>query len=147
MKFSDLNENDLKVIKGIHNVVAERGADWRYPTGKVDGTRPTGATFDPKYTDALFGGCYNLILGDDTKGACIIGALAVDQGLPTVRSSSAGADASRWSVSKPVHLAMRSAQIAQDKGFVWGEALKAFNDDLRDRIEDYDAALLDFLAN
>lgn len=144
MKFSELNENDLKVIKGIHNVVAERGADWRYPNGKVDNTEPEGATFDPKYTNYLFGACRNLL--DNGKGACIIGSTAVDQALETVQNTNYAADANRWEVSPVVRDGMHRAQLEQDRGFNWGYALEAFNTVLRARIEDYDAALLDLLA-
>lgn len=144
IRFEELNENDLKVIRGIHNVVKERGEDWRYPNGKVDGTYPEDATFDPRFTNTLFGGCFNLL--EDGSGACIIGALAVDQGLLTARSNTAALDGDNWKVSYDVREAMITAQTRQDFGYVWGEALNVFNFVLRARIEDYDAALLDFLA-
>lgn len=123
MLFAELKDVDRQVIKGIHRVVAERGADWRYPNGRVDGGYIEGAVTDPEWSED--GSCYNLL--HDGSGACIIGTLAVDQGLPTTRSSSAGSDADRWEVSPVVYLAMREAQQRQDTGYTWGVALEAFD--------------------
>lgn len=145
MKFSELNENDLKVIRGIHNVVKERGADWRYPNGYVDGNPAYAENpIDAKVCAGADGGCVNL--REDGTGSCIIGSVAVDQKLDTVRVSSAGQDADRWEVSNGVRDAMIGAQSKQDTGFAWGTALARFNTVLAQRIEDYDAELLNFLA-
>lgn len=124
----DFNDNDKKVIRGIANVVAERGEDWRYPNGWKDGKYIEGFKHDPDWS--YEGRCYNLL--PDASGACIIGSLAVDQGLPTKRVSSSGDDASDWGVSAPVGYAMALAQGRQDSGYVWGKALAAFDRQLID---------------
>lgn len=134
MLFAELNKNELKVIKGIHRVVAERGADWRYPNGRIDGAQAEkDFVFDPDWSEE--GSCYNLL--PDGSAACIIGSLAVDQGLPTYRSGSAGADAHRWGVSTRIEMAMRAAQNLQDAGYTWGVALDAFDMEMSNSFFDY----------
>ena len=105
-----LKEVDLQVVRGIVNAVNARGADWVYPdewrhTGK--GTR-----------------CKNL--REDGSAACIIGFIAVDQGLPTIEYRDAARDAENWVVSDSVGSAMEAAQSAQDGGKTWGYAGGAF---------------------
>jgi len=117
-------EIDKKVIRGIRHAVDARGEDWRYPNGRVDGKRLSDFTPDPAWTNEEYGGCYNLLPNGDP--ACIIGFCAVDQGLPTTRSSNASADASDWRVSTGVERAMIVAQTTQDDGYTWGEAWNRF---------------------
>lgn len=109
-----LNENDIKVIRGIANAVAERGADWLYPR----------EANNPDWVNET-GGCYNLL--PDGSGACIIGTLAVLEGMPTVRVSYSSLDADNWGVSLSVKKAMGRAQTMQDQGYTWGYALDAFD--------------------
>lgn len=104
----ELNVNDRKVIRGIHLAVQERGADYLYPESEEVGNT-----------------CVNL--REDGTGSCIIGTLAVIEGLPTVQDSYAAEDASRWDVSYAVTMAMIEAQSIQDIGATWGEALKKFD--------------------
>jgi len=105
-----LKEVDLQVVRGIVNAVNERGAHWVYP----DEWRHAG-----KGT-----GCKNL--HEDGSAACIIGFIAVDQGLPTVEDNVAALDAENWGVSDPVGSAMEAAQSAQDDRKTWGYAGEAF---------------------
>jgi hypothetical protein len=137
----EFTEVDKKVIRGIRHAVDARGEDWRYPNGKVDRERLSDFTPDPAWTNGD-GGCYNLLLNGDP--ACIIGFCAVDQGLPTVRSSSAWEDASNWRVSRGVERAMIVAQTTQDNGYTWGVAWSEFVNTLLDggyAQEQIDAAL------
>ena len=123
----ELSEVDLKVVRGINNAVKSRGEGWRYPNGWVDEQRIEDFDIDPDW--ALFGGgCYNLLPNGDP--ACIIGFVAVDQGLPTERESSAEVDARNWQVSNAVSAAIVLAQNEQDSGYVWGKARDAFYDEL-----------------
>ena len=101
-----LKEVDLQVVRGIVNAVNERGAHWVYP----DEWRHAG-----KGT-----GCKNL--RGDGSAACIIGFIAVDQGLPTDEDSNAAYDAENWGVSDSVRSAMGAAQSAQDDRKTWGYA-------------------------
>lgn len=145
MKFSDLNDNDLAVIRGIHNAIASRGADWRYPNGMRDGMRLAEEVIgklDRNWASGP-GACYNLLLNGDA--ACIIGFIAVDQSLPTVRNSNATYDARNWDVSDATTFAMISAQGKQDNGYTWGEALAAFNEKMIGGVEDYERELPGFL--
>lgn len=105
-------EVDLKVIQGIRNAVAARGKDWVYP-------KDSGPDW---VTDSDT--CVNLLPSGEP--ACIIGFVAVDQGLPTERETSAPQDAADWGVSFPIGKAMIEAQIAQDKGEPWGVAMERF---------------------
>lgn len=125
-----VNKNDIKVIRGIRNALKARGSDWRYPNGKIDGELIEGAwannyliDFDPQWTDHM-GDCYNLL--HNGEPACVIGFIAVDQGLPTRRKSNAVADVYRWQVSVSVGGAMLEAQTVQDAGFTWGVAVERF---------------------
>lgn len=105
-------EVDLKVIQGIRNAVAARGEDWVYPKdGGPDWVTDSGT-------------CYNLL--PNGEPACIIGFIAVDQGLPTERETSANSDADDWGVSGPVRTAMVEAQGTQDEGYPWGVAMERF---------------------
>lgn len=119
MKISELPDVDRKVIDGIDNAIRARGADWVYPQGDGDD--------DWHHGD---GNCVNLLPNGDP--ACIIGFIAVDQGLPTVRESSAPIDAERWGVSGVIGLAMLEAQASQDHGRDWGKARIEFYDTLRE---------------
>ena len=101
-----LKEVDLQVVRGIVNAVNERGADWLYPVEWRRGGKETN--------------CKNL--HDDGTAACIIGFIAVDQGLPTIADSEAVSDAENWVVSDSVGSAMKAAQVAQDDGETWGYA-------------------------
>lgn len=117
MSTIELNENDRKVIRGIYLAVQERGEDYLYPeeesiTGELGEKR-----------------CANL--REDGTGSCIIGTLAVIEGLPTIRESHATSDASAWGVSDPVEDGMFNAQVTQDTGATWGEALESFDHHLR----------------
>lgn len=103
-------EADLKVIAGMNAAIKDRGRNWVYPVGE-DGWQGDE-------------GCVNLL--PDGSGACIIGYIAVDQGLYTTRDSQAGIDARRWGVSPPVKAAMETAQELQDGGHTWGEAYDDF---------------------
>jgi len=105
-----LKDVDLQVVRGIVNAVNERGADWVYPD---EWRRPD------KWVS-----CKNL--HEDGSAACIIGFIAVDQGLPTIEYNNAGCDAENWVVSDPVDSAMQAAQSAQDDGATWGHAGGAF---------------------
>lgn len=119
----ELSEVDRKVIAGIEAAVAERGEDWRYPHGRVDGEQVAQFWRDPDWVGEG-GSCYNLL--PDGSAACIIGFIAVSQGLPTNRVSDAVEDAERWDVSNPIGEAMSDAQKAQDEGFTWGVARARF---------------------
>jgi len=122
----ELTENDKKVIRGIAVVVAERGADFVYPRPGEATPETTPEDWHPVLLSGAYGpGCFNLKL--DGSGACIIGALAVNQGLMTNRESSANADAANWNASSAVTFAMQDAQKKQDDGATWGEALEAFD--------------------
>ena len=99
-----LKEVDLQVVRGIVNAVNERGVDWVYP----DEWRRAGTN------------CKNL--HEDGSAACIIGFIAVDQGLPTIENSDAASDAENWVVSDSVGSAMEDAQSTQDGGATWGYA-------------------------
>ena len=116
-----LNENDKKVIRGIANAVRARGEDWVYPN-----YRTTPEQVAEGWSLANENPCYNLL--HDGTPACIIGFIAVDQGLPTKRATSAGSDAVRWGVSRQVQIAMIHAQSAQDLGATWGAAMQSFDD-------------------
>ena len=105
-----LKEVDLQVVRGIVNAVNERGADWVYP----DEWRHAGEGTS----------CRNL--REDGSAACIIGFIAVDQGLPTIANNDAADDAENWVVSDSVGSAMQAAQSAQDGGATWGYAGGAF---------------------
>ena len=105
-----LKEVDLQVVRGIVNAVNARGVDWVYP---VEWRRAGKGT-----------NCRNL--HEDGSAACIIGFIAVDQGLPTVEDNDASSDAENWVVSHPVGGAMEAAQSAQDQGKTWGYAGEAF---------------------
>lgn len=131
-----VNKNDIKVIRGIRNAVKARGSDWRYPNGMIDGELIEQAwanndlvDFDPQWTNHM-GDCYNLL--PNGEPACIIGFIAVDQGLPTQRESNAPSDACRWQVSGSVADAMAAAQTVQDAGFTWGVAVEQFFEYLTD---------------
>ena len=63
---------------------------------------------------------------EDGTAACIIGFVAVDQGLPTIEGGGASSDAENWVVSRPVGSAMEAAQDAQDGGKPWGVAGESF---------------------
>src|SRR5690606_27138965 len=82
------------------------------------------------------GGCYNLLPNGDP--ACIIGFVAVDQGLPTYKSSNAGEDAGRWGVSREVGWAMGRAQRTQDQGWNWGRAARSFFETLDEEGFEYE---------
>lgn len=138
MKFSELNDSDKKVIVGIHKAIIARGADWVYPNEVKTDPITGDSTFDEDWTNDT-GGCYNLL--NDGSAACIIGFVAVDQGLPTQRVSNALADGRRWDVSSPLINAMGSAQSEQDRKEPWGDALHVFNLSLRGQITDYDKFL------
>lgn len=121
MQFSEV---DIKVIRGIRQAVDERGEDWRYPNGRVDG-KPPANDWVPDPDWAMPGGrCYNLL--PDGSGACIIGCAAVNAGLPTARASDAAYDAQNWGVSPGVKEAMVRAQAIQDEGYTWGFAWEQF---------------------
>jgi hypothetical protein len=105
-----LKEVDLQVVRGIVNAVNERGADWVYPV---------------EWRDPGEGiSCKNL--HEDGSAACIIGFIAVDQGLPTIEGNGAADDAENWVVSDSVGSAMQAAQSAQDDRKTWGYAGGAF---------------------
>jgi len=108
MTFSEV---DLKVIRGIKNAVADRGADWVYPDEWREGGYQAGS-------------CFNL--RPDGSAACIIGYIAVDQGLDTHAVSSADKDAQNWGVSSVLVMGMIEAQETQDHRKTWGAALEAF---------------------
>ena len=101
-----LKDVDLQVVRGIVNAVNERGVDWLYPVEWRRGGKETN--------------CKNL--HEDGTAACIIGFIAVDQGLPTSAYSDAVSDAENWVVSDSVGRAMETAQRAQDTGKPWGVA-------------------------
>jgi len=105
-----LKDVDLQVVRGIVNAVNARGADWVYP--------------DEWRRDGKGTSCKNL--REDGSAACIIGFIAVDQGLPTIEDSEAACDAENWGVSGSVGSAMDAAQSAQDGGKTWGYAGGAF---------------------
>lgn len=128
MQFSEV---DIKVIRGIRRAVDERGEDWRYPNGWVDGLPPVdGWITDPDWVGPM-GGCYNLL--PDGSGACIIGCAAVNSGLPTQRASGAACDAQDWGVSPGIEMAMVRAQAVQDEGYTWGFAWDQFLEVLMDK--------------
>ena len=111
-----LKDVDLQVVRGIVNAVNERGADWVYP--------------DEWRRDGEGTNCKNLHC--DGTAACIIGFIAVDQGLPTFEDNNAASDAENWVVSDSVGSAMEAAQSAQDGGATWGYAGEAFFSKLSD---------------
>lgn len=113
-------EVDKKVIRGIRNAVAARGEDWVYPD---------------EWREEEAGSCTNL--RPDGSAACIIGFIAVDQGLPTRHVSSSFADAINWGVSGAVADAMAIAQQVQDDEKSWGEAVSEFFQVLDDAGFDY----------
>lgn len=118
MNISELSEVDRKVIDGIDNAIRARGADWVYPQYDDED--------DWHHGD---GNCVNLLWNGEP--ACIIGFIAVDQGLPTRRESAAGLDAARWGVSGAVKRAMIDTQMHQDDGCAWGEVRQEFYRTLR----------------
>ena len=111
-----LKDVDLQVVRGIVNAVNARGADWVYP--------------DEWRRDGKGTSCKNL--REDGSAACIIGFIAVDQGLPTFEDNNAASDAENWVVSDSVGSAMEAAQSAQDGGATWGYAGEAFFSKLSD---------------
>ena len=111
-----LKDVDVKVVRGIVNAVGERGVDWLYP----DEWRDYGG-----YAQSEFGGtCQNLL--NDGSPACIIGFIAVDQGLPTFQETNATSDAELWNDSHSIGDAMLAAQKVQDDRLSWGRAGEAF---------------------
>lgn len=138
MKFSELNDNDKKVIVGIHKAIIARGDDWVYPNDVDYDEKTDQHTFDEDWTNED-GGCYNLL--NDGSAACIIGFIAIDQGLHTTRESTAQNDGTRWRVTFLVKEAMAEAQKAQDRNRPWGHALDRFNEVVRVGVQDYDKFL------
>ena len=116
---SDLSEVDVKVINGILNAVAERGEGWRYPE---DWRSITSGGRDKVCTN----------LHPDGSPACIIGFIAVNQGLPTEQFSSARYDGLQWGASGAIKDAMIEAQSSQDRRESWGTATRKFFKELSD---------------
>lgn len=109
-----LTETDKKVIRGLHRAVAARGADFVYPDEWK---------YDPSIV-GITGSCVNLLL-DGTPG-CIVGWMAVDQGLQVSRYGSVRSQLARhhWDISPEVELLLAHTQGAQDLEVPWGASLE-----------------------
>lgn len=131
-----LTEDDQKFIEAVRASVAERGAAWVYPPA----VPLYGDTYkEDEWHYGEWGACV-YSKGDGTP-ACIIGlALSkIDPALVPVygdtRNASAVLSHLPLKLSEGAILAARYAQMTQDEGDSWGEALKAFEDRLRREVE------------
>lgn len=121
-----LTDTDRKFIAALYAAVKERGADYTYPKPQESG--------DDKYYQQ------NLCVYKTPDGtpACLIGVAGVNAGLymPDYDAEPVGAvDALQpFDVSYPVSAAAEVAQSFQDRGRPWGEALLAFEDELKERL-------------
>lgn len=108
-----LTETDKKVIRGLHRAVAARGADFVYPDEWK---------YDPSIV-GITGSCVNLLL--DGTPACIVGWMAVDQGLQVSAHGGVGTQlaAYHWNVSPRVELLLAHTQASQDQEVPWGASL------------------------
>lgn len=117
----ELNENDIKMLRGIKAAVAERGEGWTYPPKVL---------LNENSDWRSSGACVNLL--PDGSPACIIGFAATHAGLPIDRESNVlSADYEHgWGLSRRVLMALLEAQKEQDNGHSWGEALAAAEKEL-----------------
>lgn len=119
---TEYGEKDQRFIEAMEAAVAQRGEDFVYP-------RDTHKDDDEWWSD---GAC--VYSKPDGTPACIIGLALTLAGEtpPPYTFGAIGADAvlDNRGYGPAVQNAAANAQVAQDKGLTWGEALKDFRESL-----------------